>query len=121
MKTLIAQAKRLDNGEWVEGTAHKEEFYEYQNSLYGVGLKYFIIEDINTEFEVDPSTLQYKVGEHYLTVEEIETKCKPKSCESCKYFDHYCSNSYMQKSDSDYWFTPSKDFYCSKFEPKDKA
>jgi len=60
MKTLLAQAQRLDNGELIEGDATSSNKCT------------FIQTDPFTSFQVKPETLRYKIGEHYLTVDEIE-------------------------------------------------
>jgi len=126
MKTLLAQAERLDNGEVIEGYYAKGLTRDKERNIIDTNLIGVI--------EINPETLKYKVGEQWLTVDEIEfcvkdvakrkaeidTLVEAQSCENCKY--SLSSGRGIDYRDCKIQTkVENKNFYCSKFEPKDKA
>ena len=74
---LMARAKRLDNGEFVEGYSIGDIVIltSYTNDGYGAGTA--------DQSLIDPQTLQYKLNDKWYSKAELEDIVKVKSCDIC--------------------------------------
>jgi hypothetical protein len=122
----VAEAKHINKAQRTDGKGEVEGWYDHwYDDICSIEYHYVGCRKIK------PETLRIIIGDRELTKEEVEERFKPKSCENCRYFKdgdslQWCVNEELNRQIDpdgkiDDWFTPTYDFCCNKYEPKDKS